>query len=142
MHIRSAFAIGLVIGLFSISANSQNDSSSAPGLRHHRGHLLKRADANGDGQISRDEWKRRPRAFARLDTNHDGSISRTELQEAARNRGERRRKALERIDKNNDGQISRDEWPRGSEIFARLDQNHDGLLTREELAAGRHRRQR
>jgi Ca2+-binding EF-hand superfamily protein len=134
----SAFALFLTISLLASPAFAQTESTGQRGGRHHKGHLLRRADVNGDGQISRDEWKRNPRAFDRLDSNRDGVISRDEAQQAARNRAERRHKALERIDKNNDGQISRDEWPRAPETFDRLDQNHDGLLTREELAAARH----
>jgi Ca2+-binding EF-hand superfamily protein len=142
MHRRSAFALFLTIALLAIPVFSQTESPGERGARHHKGQLLRRADANGDGQISREEWKRNPRAFDRLDGNRDGVISRDEAQQAARDRTERRHKALERIDKNNDGQINREEWPRGPEAFDRLDQNHDGLLTREEIAAGRrHRRQ-
>lgn len=143
MHRRTAFALVLTVALLAIPAFSQTESPGQRGGRPHKGQLLKRADANGDGQISREEWKRNPRAFDRFDRNRDGAISRDEAQQAARDRAERRHKALERIDKNNDGQLSRDEWPRGPEAFDRLDQNRDGLLTREELASGRrHRRQR
>ena len=143
MYRQSTLALFLTITSLAIPAFSQTESPEQGRGRHQKGRLLKRADANGDGQISRDEWKRNPRGFDRLDGNRDGVISRDEAQQAARDRVERRHKALERIDKNNDGQISRDEWPRGPEGFDRLDQNHDGLLTREELAAGRrHRRPR
>ncbi|MEK6304039.1 MAG: hypothetical protein AABO41_25330 [Acidobacteriota bacterium] len=141
MHRLSAFALFLTIAVLAVPAFPQTES---PGQRsrQHKGQRLKRADVNGDGQISRDEWKGKGRAFEHLDRNHDGNVSLEEAQQARRDRAEHRQKALERIDRNSDGQISKAEWPRASEAFDRLDQNHDGVVTREELASGRHKRQR
>ena len=138
MKQRSVFALFVMIGLLATTAFSQTESPGQRRGRHHKGELLKRSDANGDGQISRDEWKGKPRGFERLDRNHDGSVTRDEAEQAARDRAEHRRKRIEQIDKNSDGQISREEWQRRPEVFDRLDQNRDGVLTREELAAGRH----
>jgi Ca2+-binding EF-hand superfamily protein len=56
--------------------------------RGNRGkRALARLDQNRDGQISRDEWTRKPKAFARLDANRDGLITRDEL----KNRRSKRR---------------------------------------------------
>ena len=41
---------------------------------------FKKLDADRDGGISRQEWKRRPKAFDRLDTDHNGILSTQELQ--------------------------------------------------------------
>ena len=53
---------------------------------------FKKLDTNHDGVISRDEWKRRPKAFDRLDANHDGVLSPQELRRAMRRAAVRRRR--------------------------------------------------
>ena len=76
---------------------------------------LMRADANGDGRISKEEWaasrknaKRDPsRIFSRLDANGDGQLDAGEIDMLLARR------------------------------FKRVDANGDGLLTPEERAAGR-----
>ena len=73
-------------------------------------HQHSRADASGDGMISRDEAK----ALPRLSSNFDA------------------------IDTNKDGMLSRDEMrafyqARGAEGFAALDKNGDGYLTANEV---------
>ncbi len=97
--------------------------------------MLKRMDANGDGQVSREEWTRQARGFERLDRNNDGFITRDEAAEAlhraeARNRA---RNVFDRLDQNQDGQISRQEWKGKPRAFDRLDRNRDGALSPEEL---------
>ncbi|HZS08763.1 MAG TPA: hypothetical protein VFD58_28265 [Blastocatellia bacterium] len=59
-------------------------------IRHRPGNQFRRMDLNGDGRISRDEWRRRPRRFDRLDLNRDGYITRDEMREARRLRRVRR----------------------------------------------------
>ncbi len=39
-------------------------------------------DVNHDGVISRDEWKRNPKAFDRIDANRDGVLTQDELKAA------------------------------------------------------------
>lgn len=116
--------------------------------RHGGGmHSLERADANNDGNVTRDEFLARPtEMFNRLDANSDGVISTAErLQRPERAEGERRQRP-ERVnpDSNGDNQISRSEYAAmGSGMFERLDANSDGRVTREEADAARpHRRGR
>jgi len=106
------------------------------GGRGHRGggmHHLTRADANNDGNITRDEFLARPiEHFDRLDANDDGIISATERPQRAERR-ERRNP-----DANGDGSLSRDEFATmGASLFGRLDANNDGRVTQEEAQAGR-----
>jgi hypothetical protein len=49
-----------------------------PGGRGGNGARAK-MDQNKDGQISREEWKRKPEVFDRLDQNKDGVLTRDEL---------------------------------------------------------------
>jgi Ca2+-binding EF-hand superfamily protein len=104
--------------------------------------MLGRADANNDGNISREEFLAHPtEMFARLDTNGDGVISTAERPQRP-NRGERRERA--NPDTNNDGQLSQAEFAAiGASMFQRLDANSDGRVTRDEAAAAHpHRRGR
>ena len=118
------------------------------GGRHGRGggmHQLTRADANNDGNITRDEFLTRPLAhFGRLDANSDGVIQASERPQRPE-RGERpdRRERGERperpnFDANNDRQVSRAEFDAmGASMFQRLDANSDGRVTQEEAQAAR-----
>ena len=105
--------------------------------RHHG--KLKKMDANHDGQITRDEWKGRPKGFDKVDKNNDSTISRDEAMAAGKNRGKQH---LKRMDANQDGQIVRGEWTGNPEGFSKLDANNDGIITKEEMKAGRHKGQR
>jgi Ca2+-binding EF-hand superfamily protein len=111
------------------------------GRGHHRRgghgmHHLARADADNDGNITRDEFLARPtQMFARLDDNSDGVISAGERPQRGEGRdGEGRR----HMDVNDDGQISQSEFAAmGASRFERLDANNDGRVTREEADAAR-----
>lgn len=116
------------------------DPQTPQGKRAGRQHgKLKKMDANRDGQITRDEWKGRPKGFDSLDKNNDGIIGREEATAAGRDRGKQH---LKRLDANQDGQIARGEWTGNPEAFSKLDANNDGVITKEEMKAGRHKGQR
>lgn len=120
------------------------------GERGGGGFGLARADANEDGNITRDEFLARPiEHFDRLDANDDGVISAAErpqrpTPEQRAERREERRGERPNPDTNGDQLISRDEFAAmGTAMFQRLDANGDGRITQEEAEAGRpHRRDR
>jgi Ca2+-binding EF-hand superfamily protein len=62
------------------------------------------------------------------DSNNDGAISREEVEAL-------RVKAFQRMDRNGDGRITQDEFtlPQGGDLFARFDKNNDGKISREEM---------
>lgn len=61
--------ISLCLGLLSVTSLAQDASA-----------IFKSMDKNGDGQISREEWLRPPKAFDLVDANQDGFISPEEMQ--------------------------------------------------------------
>lgn len=89
-------------------------------------------DKNGDGLISRDEWKGRPADFNRLDTNQDGMLSPRELDAYIQIGLDE----FAELDLNHDGVISREEWKSPMAFFDDLDTNRDGRLTRSEFYGG------
>lgn len=88
------------------------------------GRGMMRADANGDGMISRAEAKAQSDSrFATMDANHDGVLTGDELT------GPRGNAA-------GDGTTTRADYDaRAEKRFARMDANGDGMLTADELRA-------
>jgi len=145
---RAEFDAGRNTHFAQLDANSDGALSRGEmrGMRGgHRGggmHSLRGADANNDGNITRDEFLARPiEHFDRLDANHDGVISAAERPQRPQRRDPAERGPRpERpdFDSNNDGQISRAEFAAmGGGMFDRLDANSDGRVTREEAQAAR-----
>lgn len=106
-------------------------------------------DRNGDGQISREEWRGSARSFTVHDWNGDGRLSGDEVRIGAR-RGYDREVAdhapsrserflnwtdagFTSLDHNRDSRITANEWHFNLESFRRADWNRDDVLTREEF---------
>lgn len=159
----SALAAALLLSLPAHAGEGEPDR--APRRAEHKpkhriGRLLKRLDANQDGQLARDEvpaklWTR----LARADADGSGSVSKDELkafrkaQRAAsgryadggkrgkggkgkQGRKGRRGRRFERADKNGDGALTADEVrPEVWERISKADADGDGAVTRDELKA-------
>lgn len=106
-------------------------------------------DRNGDGVISRDEWRGSARSFQVHDWNGDGRLAGDEVRIGAR-RNDRREVAdhvpgrAERyldwsaagftsLDHNRDNRITANEWHYDLESFRRADRDRDDVLTRAEF---------
>jgi Ca2+-binding EF-hand superfamily protein len=119
-----------------------------------RGHgLFARADANGDGFVSKDEFATgRGTMFSKLDANADGTIDQAEIDKAREAWQQRKNKPadtqsqadaqgtkhrggfMKRLDTDSDGKVTAAEFAAaGDRMFAHLDDNGDGRIAKDEL---------
>jgi len=101
---------------------------------------LKAMDTNGDGRVTRDEWKGPEKAFDRFDRNKDGAI---DAKDAKRGRGRdgkgrggkdrgKGREGKPRDGAGRDPAMAERMKARAKQHFASLDKNDDGKLTADE----------
>lgn len=158
MKIRTAF-IAALAGVFAVTAAAPSFAAADPAKKEKRiNRMIKRADLNGDGKISRSEMSRGIAVtFAKVDTNGDGALSTAEISGAravlkaerkkARASGEGRlqyvkfpakriNKRFDKIDANGDGVLSKAEIERVAErMFKRRDKNNDGYISAADFGA-------
>ena len=92
-------------------------------------------DRNGNGLISRGEWRGDRATFLRADRNRDSQISRPEFMNSNAGSFDADVTDLDVLDEDGSGRIERNEWRGTRPAFNRLDLNRDGALNRRELAA-------
>ncbi len=98
-------------------------------------------DADGDGELSKDEFPGPDKIFERLDTDKSGKISLRELTQKAKEfatalgKFRELKQRFEQADKDGDGKISAEEWTGEAGVFKRADKNSDGFLDKAELIA-------
>lgn len=121
--------------------------------------LLKKADKDGDGKISKEEMQsalpqkgRGPgvdEIFSKIDTNHDGYIEESENAAWVENMPKQNppdpAAMFQKADQDGDGKITKAEFkaaaPQGAsesavnEVFDSMDTNQDGVVSAEEYAA-------
>ena len=119
------------------------EKASPPHSAHHDGDhdgagRYNGLDRDGDGRISRSEWRGNDVSFSNHDWNGDGMLSGPEIQPGAQRDDDDDDDDLmtgrfDLLDENNDGRISTAEWLGHRDAFDRLDRNDDGFLSRAEL---------
>lgn len=97
-----------------------------PEMRNAR---FKALDLNGNGTITRSEWKGDKQAFSRLDANNDDKLERTEFLK----RSEELQRTFYGMDHDRDGWLSRKEWRGERKLFDNLDDDHDGRVSLAEF---------
>ena len=98
-------------------------------------------DRNGDGVITRAEWRGNDQSFRNQDWNNDGVLSGDEVNAGARrwpartaaDREARRAERFATLDANGNGRIEAREWDGTVVVFNRLDANNDNVLSRAEV---------
>ena len=99
-------------------------------------------DRNGDGVISRAEWRGNDQSFKNQDWNNDGILSGDEMDggsarfgRGAVNRDARQVERFDSLDINGNGRVELREWDGTAAAFDRLDANNDNILSRAEMTA-------
>lgn len=102
-----------------------------------RGDKLRRADANNDGVITKEEaTAKRQKRFDRFDLDKNGEVTTNEAINAVIKRFESRiKRKIRSYDENGDGKVSKEEFNAPVlERFAERDTNKDGKLTKDEMS--------
>ena len=123
-----AGCVAAVVGV-AVSANAFSHSWRG-------GMMMRHMDANGDGQITRDEvMPRLIRRFDQADANSDGRVTKDEVKARIHKRLERKIEHIfARFDANEDGEMTKPELEAQIDVhFKRIDQNQDGVVSQDEL---------
>lgn len=99
--------------------------------------VLRRMDANGDGELDRKELDGKDRLWNEINgyrpEKEDPTINKDELERyftRVRNLRQKANSFMTRYDLNGDGKVTRDEFEGPDGAFARMDANGDALITR------------
>ena len=123
-HRGAMLAAVCVVG---ISTASAQDRSQFRGL-----------DRNGDGVITRAEWRGNAQSFRVHDLNGDKVITREEMRTAENRSGTLwTSQDFGVLDRNGDGRVTRYEWRSAYGVFDTVDRNRDDVITRAEFLGAR-----
>lgn len=123
------------------AAADNDDGDDRDEGRGHHGILFSDLDADGDGQLTEEEFAAAKLAWLqKLDANGDGALSPEEAQAAIMERlskaaSRMTEKMFRRLDANEDGLIDADELGsmRSGRGFDHMDSDDDGMISEEEF---------
>jgi Ca2+-binding EF-hand superfamily protein len=128
--------LSIVVASFLCAGSVFAQGREAPGA------MFERADADGDGALTREEFvNARSDQFGKRDRNGDGFIDSTDLGERAAGRprvSQAMSAILNQFDADHNGKLSKDEFVAGGvKIFERADTDKNGALDAKELEAAK-----
>ncbi|QFT93795.1 transaldolase/EF-hand domain-containing protein [Roseovarius sp. THAF9] len=134
LMIMSALGMSIALG-GAVQGQAASDEGKGPR------HSFEDLDANGDGQLTREEMQAHMKArFDAADTDGDGVMSLEEMQARGQERAAKRAgKMIERLDTDGDGGVSFEEAQarRGGKMFDRADADGDGAISKAEFDTAR-----
>jgi hypothetical protein len=125
--------------------NRTVSQAATPGIRGDDQTRFAGMDRNGDGIITRAEWRGNYQSFSNQDRNNDGVLSGDEVNPGAGrwsarpapDREARRAERFAALDVNANSRIEAREWDGTVVAFNRLDANNDNVLSRAEMVTPR-----
>jgi Ca2+-binding EF-hand superfamily protein len=112
--------------------------------------IVQKMDKNGDGKLSKTEFRGPKKKFAKLDADKDGFVTKAELASIMAKRpagggnpggpsgsGQQKKPSMSerfaQMDSNGDGNVEESEWRGPKSRFKRMDRNRDGKLSSDEI---------
>jgi len=139
---RGYSVVFLIAGVLAMPAMADGHGDHRKGGERMK-NALKQMDADNDGAISFDEFRMpegRDAPEMRMDANGDGEITRDEVSQIATQRTEEALDRFDALDADGDGVVTQGE--RGRAAFNRMDGDGDGQITKSEFKQARKDRRR
>ena len=144
---RTFLTITIALGLLAALAGPLSAQQPPPPGQGQRQGFVERFDTDGDGKVSKEEFKGRPEMFDRLDADKDGYVTPEELkamreqwgrdrgQQGGQQGGSQDRQGRERQRRGRQGQ-GQGRMPYVNPWMEALDKNKDGKIGKEEWTTG------
>ena len=139
---RGYSVVFLIAGVLAMPAMADGHGDHRKGGERMK-NALKQMDADNDGAISFDEFRMpegRDAPEMRMDANGDGEITRDEVSQIATQRTEEALDRFDAMDADGDGVVTQGERRRSA--FNRMDGDGDGQITKSEFREAREDRRR